>query len=313
MITKTPAGNRNDWLALRHKDVTASAAAALLGAHPFMTAFELWHLKNGTLKEDPEETPAMQRGRLLEPVAVQLLRELQPDWVIEHNSGRRQVYWRDDARRIGCTPDVLIDADGKMGIVQIKSVEPNVFAQKWLSEGRLHKRETWVVEPPTYVLIQAIIEAMLTGAEVAYVAPLVVMHGLEMPLIQVPLHEPIWARLLSEISQFWKMIEDGEEPEPNWRKDAKLLMDLGRTDNGLEIDLTSDNRMPELLQQRFDAKARIKVDEAIVEECDGEIAEKLGEYERAHVPGWRVARPTVKRKGYEVKPTQFRQFKISKL
>ncbi|MBN9441135.1 YqaJ viral recombinase family protein [Bosea sp. (in: a-proteobacteria)] len=313
MIERIPASDRATWLKLRERDVTASAAAALLGAHPFMTPFELWQLKAGKISEDPEISPAMERGTLLEPVAVKLLQSRRPDWTVKHNSGRDQVYWRDPERRIGATPDVLIDDDGVFGIVQIKSVEPMVFREKWLLDGKLGTPASWVVEPPLYVVIQALVEAKLTGAQAAYVAPLVVMHGLEMPLVPVPIHEGAWDRVVDEVSSFWASIAAGEEPEPDWRKDAALLNELGRTDNGREIDLTGDNMMPDLLERRLAAKDRIKADEAIVEECDGEIIAKLGEFERAHVPGWSLKRPTIKRKAYEVKASSYRRLDIKRL
>ncbi|MFC5509320.1 YqaJ viral recombinase family protein [Bosea massiliensis] len=313
MIEKIPASDRSAWLALRERDVTASAAAALLGAHPFMTPFQLWQLKAGKISEDPEETPPMQRGRLLEPVAVKLLQERRPDWTIKHNSGRAQLYWRDRDRRIGCTPDVLIDDDGVFGTVQIKSVEPMVFREKWLVEGKLGSPASWVVEPPLHVVVQALVEAKLTGAEVAYVAPLVVMHGLEMPLVPVPIHEGAWGRVVEEVSSFWASIAAGEEPDPDWKRDASLLNELGRTDNGREIDLSGNNLMPELLERRLAAKERIKVDEKIVEECDDEIAAKIGAFERAHVPGWSVKRPTINRKAYEVKAGSYRRLDVKRL
>ncbi|MCZ8098165.1 MAG: YqaJ viral recombinase family protein [Burkholderiales bacterium] len=312
-IEKIPAADRAAWLSLRRRDVTASSAAALLGAHPFVTAFQLWHLKNGTLSEDPEMTPAMERGTLLEPVAVQLLRKLKPDWIIKHNSGRDQFYWRDSERRIGATPDVLIDDDGVLGVVQIKSVEPMVFREKWLLEGKLSRPESWVVEPPTYVVIQAIVEAHLTGAQAAYVTPLVVMHGLEMPIVPIPIHAGVIKRLTDEVASFWASVEAGQEPPPDWRKDASLLNELGRTDNGREIDLSGDNRIQELLATRSDLKAKAKADSEVLEEIEGEIIAKLGEYERAYVPGWVLKRPTISRKAYTAKASSYRRLDVKRI
>jgi predicted phage-related endonuclease len=313
VIERIPASDRAAWLKLRERDVTASVAAALVGAHPFITPFELWQLKAGKISEDPEESPAMQRGRLLEPVAVQLLRERKPGWEIKHNSGVRQQYWRDGEQRMGATPDVLIDDDGTFGIVQIKSVDPFAFEKNWLTEGKLSTPASWVVEPPLYVVVQAIIEAHLTGAEVAYVTPLVVMRGLEMPIVPVPIHVGAIKRIEEEVAEFWASIAEGREPDPDWKKDASLLSELGRTDNGREIDLAGDNRMPELLERRLAAKERIKADEKIVEECDEEIVAKIGAYERAYVPGWSVKRPTINRKAYEVKAGSYRRLDVKRL
>ena len=61
------ASNRTVWLERRKQDITASVAGALFGVHEYTTCFELWALKSGRLNRDPEETPQMRRGRLLEP------------------------------------------------------------------------------------------------------------------------------------------------------------------------------------------------------------------------------------------------------
>lgn len=312
-IQKIAVGNRDTWLKLREKDVTASVAAALFGEHPWVSHFELWQLKAGKTKEDPEESPAMQRGRLLEPVAVSLMREKRPDWAIKHNSGRSQVYWRDAKHRIGATPDVLIDDDGRSGIVQIKSVDQFAFREKWLVGGKFSNPKSWEVEPPLYVIIQAMVEAALVGAEVAYVAPLVVMHGLEMPIVEVPRHDGVWERLVEEVADFWASIEAGEEPAPDYKKDAALLSEMGRGDNGKTIDLTGDNRIQELLDQRERGKTLIKQGEALVDEVEPDIIAKIGDYEAAIVPGWaKVRRPTVSRKEYTVKASTYRKLDIKR-
>jgi predicted phage-related endonuclease len=40
-----------EWLGLRREDVTASQAAALLGAHPYTTAYQMWADKTGRSSE----------------------------------------------------------------------------------------------------------------------------------------------------------------------------------------------------------------------------------------------------------------------
>src|SRR5262245_7287249 len=81
-IERIEYGDREAWLKLRGKDVTASVAGALLGVHEFTTPYGLWALKSGKIAEDPEETGPMRRGRLLEPVAIELIQEEHPDWAL---------------------------------------------------------------------------------------------------------------------------------------------------------------------------------------------------------------------------------------
>jgi hypothetical protein len=64
----------------------------------------LWALKSGRVAAGAEETAAMIRGRLLEPVALDLLREQRPGWEITQpsayyrsmppGSAARRMRWR---------------------------------------------------------------------------------------------------------------------------------------------------------------------------------------------------------------------------
>ncbi|MEW5421918.1 hypothetical protein HNS03_08355 [Amorphus sp. 3PC139-8] len=128
--------SRASWIKVGEADVTASVVGALLGCHEYTTPYKLWALKSGLIVEDPEETEAMKRGRLLEPVAVELLRQRHPEWDITHNTNPG-TYYRDPAARLGATPDVIThDPARGPGLVQIKNVEQSVFRRKWLGGCR---------------------------------------------------------------------------------------------------------------------------------------------------------------------------------
>ncbi len=267
--THTAPEDRAAWLDLRKQDVTASAAGALVGVHDWMTALKLWSLKSGATEEDPEESPAMQRGRLLEPVALQLLREQRPAWTVY---GGRNHYWRDPARRIGCTPDVYgYDDTGRPIIIQTKSVEPSMFVKKWQGGDR-HAD----VEPPLWIAIQAIIEAEHTGAERAFVAPLLVSWGVELPIIEIPLHQKALARIREEVAKFWHMVEMKLAPSPDYGKDGEIISKLYPIGEGLVLDLTDDNMLPDLVAKDEMYAADAKVANAKREEARNEIRHKLG-------------------------------------
>ncbi|WP_018871431.1 lambda-exonuclease family protein [Thioalkalivibrio sp. ALgr3] len=60
-----------EWFAWRRDRITASEAAAILGVSPYTSPYQLWMRKKGLMDEQPDN-PAMARGRLLEPLALQL-------------------------------------------------------------------------------------------------------------------------------------------------------------------------------------------------------------------------------------------------
>lgn len=299
-----PVGGRDEWLALRQNDITASVAGALLGVSPYKSRFELWMEKAGRAPEPQGETAAMVRGRVLEGPALDLLAIDRPKWRID----RPNIYLRDPAARLGATPDAYaVDpARPGFGIVQVKTAEQGVFRRNWLDDER-------EVEPPLWIVVQAMLEAHLAGAEWACVAVMVVGFGLDLHIIDVPIHAGVIRRLREEAAAFWKSIEAGDAPEPDYGRDGALLAGLYRDDNGREVDLSGDNMLPVLLAEREALRENMRVEKARMEEIDAEIIAKIGDHERAFVPGWSLKRPLVKRRGFYVEPTEYRRLSIKKL
>ena len=305
MVEIIRPADRAAWLAARGRDVTASQIGALFGEHEYMTPFSLWGLKTGRIPREEEETPAMQRGRLLEPVAVQMLRERFPSWKIEHNAAEN-VYFRDPAARMGATPDVIAMAKdrGGKGVVQIKSVEASIFKRKWLDQDG-------EVEPPLWIALQASLEAHLTGARWAAVAPLVVGHGLDMPLIDIPLVEGVVDAMKAKVAEFWTMIEEGREPSPDFGRDADAIEAIYHADEEAEADLTGDNRIMAMLAERAFAKEAIGKYGKLLDALDAEIKSKLGNATVAHLPGGRkITWRSSKREGFFVGPKTVRVLKV---
>jgi len=303
IIERIPVTDRASWLKHREADVTASVAGALLGIHEYVTPYALWALKTGRLAADPEESEPMQRGRLLEPVAIQLMREEHPEWGIEQPG----IYLRDTEARIGATPDCLVTCPKRgLGNVQIKSVEASIFRKKWHTDDGM-------LEPPLWIVVQSIIEAALSGAQWAAVAPLVVSYGLEMPIIEIPLHAGIMDRLRNAVAEFWQMVADNKEPDPDYGRDGATIARLYEADHGTEVDLSSDNHLPILIDERDVLKAEIKSREERVKEIDTEFKAKIGDNAMAYLAGGRrVSWKTQNRKGYTVEPTSFRVLRYSK-
>lgn len=307
-IERHPISSREQWLKLREQDVTASVAGALLGVHDYTTAYGLWALKAGRIAEDPEETDAMKRGRLLEPVAVELMRELRPAWQVE----RGTVYLRDPVARIGATPDVFVeDPERGPGIVQIKSVEERIFRQKWRDP------DTGEVRPPLWIAVQGIVEAHLAqehyGVRWVGVAPLVVSHGLQLPIVDdIPIHAGIIDRLKTEVATFWQRIDSGEAPPADYGRDGEIIAQLYGATKDETIDLRADNRLPDLLAENEKLAAiesQMKDRRAAVK---AEIIEKLGHHKAAICNGWIVSAPTISRKGYSVPATTYRAVKAKR-
>lgn len=297
----TPA-TREEWLALRRESLGASEVAALLGVHPFMSAYELWAARSGLLADDSSETAPMRRGRMLEAVAVDFLAEERPGWQVTANRIPGGKVYRDAERRISCTPDAFAVDPSRDGFatVQIKSVEPSIYRRQW-------KNDAGGVEPPLHVVVQAIQEARLTGASWAAVAPLVIGFGITMPIIDIPLHAGLMTRLDAEVAAFWRAVESGQPPAPDYGRDGAIIAALNPTDpDGPAIDLSSDNALPALIDERARLSASAKDADARRKAIDAEITMKLaGHPVGVLADGREITRTMQSRGAYAVEATSF--------
>jgi hypothetical protein len=299
MIERIDITDREQWLELRRKDVTASAAAALLGLHPHQTRFGLWAEKTGLTTPDAEPTAPMQRGLELEPIAIARLQKMRPNWIIQ----RPNAYYRDPQARLGATPDCLVKESelGGLGVVQIKSVEPSIFRQQWCNDF------SDTPQPPMWIVIQTLVEAHLTQANWAMVGALVVSHGIELHLMDIPLHPPAIARVKAATADFWRMIEEGREPEPNYELDGKLIETLYAAPTENEIDLTGDNELPAIVADYQAFAGKISEMEQQRKALRAEILYKLGIATAARIATGRISAKAIHRAAYTVAASSFRR------
>ena len=305
-IDATPITSREQWLSQRKFFVTASVAAAMFGCHPYVTAYQLWAEKSGLVSEDRVETPAMRRGRLLEPVLLQLLREEFPTWKIVPCT----KFYSDAKARIGATPDFLAtrpDITG-LGIIQGKTM------------GKFAARKGWTdadgdMAVPTWVGIQASTEASLTGASWAAVAAMSLGDGgLDLHVEDVPLLPALVGKLRGLVSDFWWRVATNHPYHMDFNRDAALISQIYSDDDGSEIDLSRSNRVAEILAEREGLKAREK-NGSDAEEArkviDAEIIATLGNATRGRLADGRmIEAKTIKRRGYEVQPSTYRTVKV---
>lgn len=283
--------DRQAWLAARGKDITASVVGAMFGVHEYSSPYELWALKSGRMLPPELNNSALERGELLEPVAVEMMRRRRPEWRIVHNTDPDTIYFRDPMTRIGATPDTLVMCPERgPGTVQIKSVEQSVYRRKWTPDGA-------EPEPPLWIVMQALLEAHMTGSRWACVAPLVIGYGIDLPIIEIPLVGEVMPAIISKAKEFWDLIESGDEPPIDYSRDRSVIEAMHPVDDGGEIDLVSDRRVYALLEERADLKDAEKLHEARIDEINAELKHKMKGAALAYLPNgmrmtWRTQRRT---------------------
>jgi putative phage-type endonuclease len=288
--------DRRQWLELRKKDVTASDAAALLGVHPFKTGYALWAEKTGLVAPDHELTPAMERGIIAETIAIERMPKIRSNWSFE----KPNSYYRDAAARLGATPDLFATDPERagFGIVEIKSVESGIFRAEWQKDGE--------IEPPLYAAVQTMIQMELCGASWGNVAAIVFSHGIELHLVEIPFHAPLIARVRAAVDDFWKMIEEGKTPEPDYGLDAGLIAEIFGDPIDIEIDLTADNSLPVTVAEYRALGREIAELTQKRDRRRAEILHRLGNAARARIAGGTITAKSTKRKGYVVEPSTVR-------
>jgi hypothetical protein len=298
-IISVPITDRAQWLKLRAPNVGASEVGALFGIHDYLSGFALAAKKLGKLADEPDNA-TFERGRDLEPIVAKKLARLRPDLKQE----AAEHYFFDPEIHFGATPDLFVfDERDRRGVVQIKTVMPGVFARTWYGEQG-------TIVPPLWIALQAMSEQHLTESEFAIVAALVLDTELSMHVVEVPYMPMLMAEARAKVAAFWQMIERGELPEPDYCQDGRAIRAVFAEDDGGELDLSSDNELPEIVGELAALKIARTNAEELIEEATNKILHKLGNAARARYAGGLITAKTEKRKEYTVAASTRRPLRI---
>lgn len=298
-VEQRPIKNREQWLADRAPLLTASDMGAAAGHDPYKSRLHL-HLEKAGLVPPPEETALMKRGRILEPAAVEYIREQFAGWKVL----RPKVLLIDRDHRIGATPDLLIEDPAEPGIIncQIKVIGRPTF-------------EGWGDQPPVQYMLQVATENMLLDARTGMLAVLVLSaYDAHLETFPVERHAAAEAKIIELAAAFWDRIDKGLLPPVDYERDADLIDSLYPPDPAkpTPLDLASDNRIYQLLEEREHHKAAEKAAVAACDTIDAEIVEKLAGSTLALANGWKITRNLTHRKTYTVPAKDYPVLRIAR-
>lgn len=261
--------NTGEWLTWRQRDITASRVACLFdGVHPYMTRSDLARILGGGLRGDandiPPDSPAMRRGRILEPAVAAAVTEERPEWSLT----KATTYHRLPDLRLGATPDYWLNDDG---LLQAKTVSP----QQW---------ERWHGRAPLAYQLQTLTELIVTGRAWGVLAVMVCDPSYPVHYFDIPRHEAAERRILDAVAAWWKAWDAGEIAPA--APSADLAADL---DDGSYKDLSGDNELPELLAERALLKASSSAEEKRIKEIDYKVKNRMGAAKTGWLPGWQIS------------------------
>lgn len=305
-IEKHEITARDQWLALRLKDLTASDLGAYLGLTPWKSPAELFAEKRGLKPPLENETRVMRRGRRDEYAILKILQEERPDWQIKH----AKVYLRDPAIRLGCTPDAFaVDPKREgFGVVQCKSVTQDVFRSKWLTE------EEGDFNVPLPYLLQTMAERMLAEAQWAVLAAWVRSAWTEdLYIIDIEKDEQAEANIRDLSVRFWKEVESDFVPSFDHKRDEKVVeLFYPKEADENERDLSQDNEAVALAQEYVDLREVIKEAEERKKEIAAALKAKIGLAPSARIGDFKASWKSMVREEHLVERWEGRVLRVTK-
>lgn len=145
----SPAENlgRQHWLSERRRGLGGTDAAAILGVHPWKTAFEVWAEKTGRMP-DVEQSKAMKWGNLLEdPIAEEYMRQ----------TGRK--LWKPDRLMAHPTHACIIGTPDRLVIGEERGVDVKTSGAYQMKHWGTEETD----EIPRHYIVQAAHYMAITG------------------------------------------------------------------------------------------------------------------------------------------------------
>lgn len=230
MINYMEITDEKAWLEKRAGYVTSTEVAALYGESPYMTAFELYHIKRGNLQAaDISGENFIRFGKLVEPVIVQMILLEHPNWVIEPC----KVFAYCDEDRIGSSFDYWITIDGKRGLLEIKSTSYAEFERSYEDD-----------EAPVHYEIQAQVELEMMPDAAFIMQAAYLADTRTIKYIPRQRDAEMGTSMRKAVREFWAMTE---APALDYARDKSVLAKVApKCDPNRTLDATQDAQITEL-------------------------------------------------------------------
>lgn len=198
MLKRISFETREEWLAGRVSGIGGSEAAAAVGLSPWLTPIQLWKQKIGAEKpKDLTGNVAVEQGNRMEPILRSFFAATHPEYRVEYH--QFDILCQEERPWLFATLDgELYDADGRRGILEIKTGTPAGAKWKEWADGNM----------PTQYFCQCCHQLLATGYDfVRLFACLYSMNG-DKTLKEYEIErrdvEDDLAWLLKEETSFWE-------------------------------------------------------------------------------------------------------------
>lgn len=266
-----------DDAAFRQSVVGAAEVAALFDASPWVTRYELYHRKRGTIAtpdfnavvDGKPENERVYFGVKLEPIVVEAACE-RWGYVPEPTPERLT-----NGNGLGGHPDRIVTCPERgRGILEAKTVD-------WLVE------KSWGDEPPLHYLLQAQAYAGLAGTDWCDIVWLT--SGNRLSRHQEPFRPTLFAEIERRVAAFWDDVREGSEPPVDYTRDGKTLVEVLGDPTEELADLRDDLTAEQWAIDFAAGKAMRDAGEAQMEAAKTRLIERIGTAGKALLPSFRLA------------------------
>jgi predicted phage-related endonuclease len=266
----------SEWLSLRAADLTSTETAALFGASPYVTEFELYHRKRGSLSSEFSSNSRMTWGTRLEAAIAHGIAE-DRGWTIEP----LKTYWRIASEGIGSSFDYVITSlpDGP-ALLEIKSVDGLAYRQNWIMEDEANEPEA-----PLQIEFQVQHQLLVSGFSRCFIGALV--GGNQTVVLERPRNEPVIAEIRKRAALFWGRVNRADAPPAVYPADSDNVRRLhSHAEPGKVLTALGDEHaaLHMLVRQYEEAAKREKLAEEDKKVAAALILEKIGDHEKVILP-----------------------------
>lgn len=292
---------RESWLENRRKGIGGSDAAASLGQSMNKTPLQLFEEKTGQLDAHITALDAIERtefGKLLEePIAVMYARR----YGVKLRKHNRIAQHRRHAFMLANYDRTI---DGKREGLECKNVDSMAFRfGEW---GEEHSDQV----PPDY-LLQVHHYLTVSGYDRWHLAACV--GGNRLVVYHIERDEEMSAMLIEGEADFWKHVERGEAPPLDYTHPTAigLLKRMYPGTDGTTIHLPIDAETMHYARLDFDEQAKLM--QAGADAARARLMHMMGSASIGILPnGGAYRRKIIERKGYEVEPMKYVDFRYTK-
>lgn len=277
--------NRMEWLNLKAQDISSTEVSALFGMSPYLTKFELYHIKKEAQIVEIEDNDRMKWGRRLEDVIAQ-------GWAEDNGLQirKKDEYMRHgQCRRMGASFDYeIVGASTKYnnqyietfrehghGLLEIKKVDYLIYRDQWDKE-----------EAPAHIEFQVQQQMEVSDLNWTVICPLVAGNELK-DFLRLRDRE-MGNGLVDAVHAFWGLTE---APQADYSKDAEFIIKL-YSKAGQDVYMPSGDSLT-LLEQMCAQYKEASIAEAnasdLKQVIKAQIVEMAGnDVGSAITPNWKI-------------------------